>query len=430
MFESLRRAISGEPTDRRAELFAERGRVVEALEQRRAMLEDKRRTRVEALFPEGPVPGAGAGRFPDLDPFNFEEAEEQSWLVAVAQRIIDGFPGSEALLSQLDATFRGFSDANHYRVVEGGPWERLLAWRDATLRAWDIEREVPLYLSAGGGARVLGCKEPFVVLDHVALVGLDDEEVRFVLATTLGHLFFGNLRIFSFHRLMEVLDKMPSMSGLIARGLGMIPAIGNTISRGIELARSVNDQVIRKTNMVVGLRQHLLCDRLAALALGDAGPAQRYFVHLVLGQTAAGPDEVAAAHRRLVEQGRALHERLIEGKIDLHMLSIVGPTAAFAAYRAFKLDEWRRDDRSARIARGLYVTRTRLLEYRRSHRALEDEIRFLEGRVLELHERLAKVDEELRGLEAGATEAGVTGAGDEVAAAPPPPPPVSPPAAS
>ncbi|MCO5165769.1 MAG: hypothetical protein M9894_05300 [Planctomycetes bacterium] len=427
MFESLKRAISGEPTDRRAELLAERVRVLEGLEQRRSMLEEKRRTRVEALFPDGPVPGAGAGRFPDLDPFNFEEAEEQSWLVAVAQRIIDGFPGSEALLSQLDATFRGFSDANHYRVVEGGPWDRLLGWRDAALRAWDVERDVPLYLSSSGGARVLGCKEPFVVLDHMALAGLDDDEARFVLATTLGHVFFGNLRIFAFHRLMEVLDKMPSMSGLIARGLGMLPAIGNTISRGIELARSVNDQMIRKTNLVVGLRQHLLCDRLAVLALGDAAPAERYFVRLVLGAAAAGDEQVAAAHRRLVEQGRSLHERLIEGKIDLHMLSIVGPTAAFAAYRAFKLGEWLEDDRSARIARGLYVTRTRLYEYRRTHRALEDEIRFLEGRVLELHERLAKVDEELRGLDAAAAAAAAADVAPEPEPASPPP---APPAAS
>lgn len=405
MFESLKRAIAGDGAGRRAELEAERVRVHEALDQRRGMLEDKRRTRVEALFPEGPVPGAGDGRYPDLDPFNFEEAEEQSWLVAVAQRIIDGFPGGEGLLSQLDATFRGFSDANHYRVVAGGPWEQLLGWRDATLRAWDVERDVPIFLSQGGGMRVLGCKEPFVVLDLYGLAGLDDDEVRFVLASTLAHVFFGNLRIFAFHRLMELLDKMPSMSGLIARGLGMIPAIGNTISRGLELARSVNDQVIRKTNLVVGLRQHILCDRLAVLGLGGSAAAERYFVKLVLGASHGAGDGAAAAHARLVEQGRDVHARLVEGRIDLHMLSIVGPTASFSAYRAFKLTQWLEDERSQRIARGLYVTRARLQDYRRTHKALEDEIRFLEGRVLELHERLAKVDEELRALDApeGAT---------------------------
>lgn len=399
MFESLKRAITGDGADRRAELEAERVRLVEALEQRRAMLEEKRRTRVAALFPDGPVPGAGEGRYPELDPFNFEEAEEQSWLVAVAQRIIDGFPGGEGLLSQLDATFLAFSEANHYRVVPGGPWERLLGWRDATLRAWDVERDVPVFLSQGGGMRVLGCKEPFVVLDLAGLAGLDDDEVRFVLATTLAHVFFGNLRIFAFHRLMELLDKMPSMGGLIARGLGMIPAIGNTISRGLELARSVNDQVIRKTNLVVGLRQHILCDRLAVLALGGSAPAERYLVKLVLGAQATG-ETSAVAHARLLEQGRALHARLVEGRLDLHMLSIVGPTASFAAYRAFKLRQWLDDERSQRIARGLYVTRTRLQEYRATHKALEEEIRFLEGRVLELHERLAKLDEELRGLDA------------------------------
>lgn len=395
MFESLKRAIAGDGPAHRAELEAERLRVHEALEQRRALLEEKRRTRVEALFPEGPVPGAGEGRYPDLDPFNFEEAEEQSWLVGVAQRIIDGFPGGEALLSQLDATFRAFAETNHYRVVPEGPWAELLEWRDATLCAWDVRREVPIFLAQGGGSRVLGCKEPFVVLDLYALAGLEPDEVRFVLATTLGHVFFGNLRIFAFHRLMELLDKMPSMSGLIARGLGMIPAIGNTISRGLELARSVNDQVIRKTNLVVGLRQHILCDRLAVLGVGGQAAAERYFVKLVLGCHASG-DAVPAAHARMVEQGRDVHARLADGRIDLHMLSIVGPTASFAAYRAFKLSQWLDDERSQRVARGLYVTRTRLQEYRRSHKALEDEIRFIEGRALDLHERLAKIDEDLR----------------------------------
>lgn len=401
MFDSLRRAISGDAQGKKAELAAEKVRLESALEQRNAMLEEKRHTRVQALFPQGPVPGAGAGRYPDLDPFNFEESEASSWLVGVATRIIDGFPGGEALLSQLDATFRAFSDANHYRVVPGGPWERLLGWRDEALRAWDVDRDVPIYLCQGGGARVLGCKEPFVVIDLYGLVGLDDDEVRFLLATCLGHVFFGNLRIFAFHRLMELLDKMPSMSGLIARGLGMIPAIGNTISRGLELARSVNDQIIRKTNLVVGLRQHILCDRLALLALEKTAPAERYLAKLVLGGLGAGEDDHAGAHRRLVEQGREVHERLVEGRVDLHMLSVVGPTAPFAAYRAFKLSRWHEDERRQRISQGLYVTRTRLHEYRRTHKALEDEIKFLEGRVLELHERLAKIDEELQAAETG-----------------------------
>jgi hypothetical protein len=395
VFDSLRRKLSGDGADRRSELEAERSKLREGLVQREAMLEEKRRSRVQALFPDGPVVGAGPGRYPELDPFNFEESEEQTWLVGVATRIIDGFPGGESLLSQLDATFRAFSDANHYRVDTGGPWERLLGWRDAALRAWDLERDIPLYLANGGGHRVLGCKEPFVVMDLLGLAGLDDEEARYLLCTLLGHVFFGNLRIFAFHRLMEVMDKMPSMSGLIARGLGMIPAIGNTISRGIELARSVNDQMIRKTNLVVGLRQHILCDRLATLALGGTPPAQRYLTKI----TGFSAEQREAVHARLVEQGRDVHRRLLEGKVDLHMLSIVGPTASFAAYRAFKLDQWTQDERSARIARGLYITRTRLHEYRRTHKTLEEEIRFLEGRVLELHERLAKVEEDLRILD-------------------------------
>ena len=74
---------------------------------------------------------------------------------------------------------------------------------------------------------------------------------------------------------------------------------------------------------------------------------------LVLIMFAGGALAGAAAYARLVEQGRSVHERLVEGRVDLHMLSIVGPTASFAALRAFKLEQWLADERSARIARGL-----------------------------------------------------------------------------
>jgi hypothetical protein len=403
MFESLRRTFSGDAAKRVDDLEDELRRLREGIEHRGAQLDQKRQARLAALFPGGPVEGfraaspGGPARYPGLDPFNFEETEEQSLLVAVAQRVVDGFPGGESLLSQLDGTLRAFSEANHYRVEADGPYGELLAWRDETLAAWDLPDRVPLYISYGGGVHVVGFREPFVVLDRLALDPLPPAQRRFLLATCLGHVFFGNLRLFAFHRLMEVLDRMPSMASLIARGVGLIPVVGATISRGLELARTVNDQLIRKTNLVVGLRQHLLCDRLAILATGDVPAAEGYLVSAVLGDLGEGSP---AVHARLVEQGRVVHERFEQGQVDLHMLSVVGPDSAFAAYRAYKLHRWREDPRAARIGLGLYVTRDRLAEFRRSHRLLEDEIRALEARLLELHERVAKVETELTALKA------------------------------
>ncbi len=390
VFDSIKRALGGGDPAERAALEGELARVRVALGERRAQLEAKRASRLEALFPRGPVAGAAPGRYPGLDPINFEDGEEQGWLVGAATGIIDKFPGSEALLSQLDATFEAFCDANHYRVVtERGPYAELGRWRGEILAAWDLGTEdVPIYVANGGGSKVLGCKRPLVVLDRLVLDGLDPEERRFLLAASLGHVFFGNLRIFSFHRLMEMLDKLPSMTGLIARGLGMIPGVGNTISRGLELARSLNDQVIRKTNLVVGQRQKVLCDRLAAVTLQGPEAGLRYLARLALG----GADALAPTVREhLIAQGRGIHERFERGEVDLTMLSIVGPTAEFGALRAFKLDAWSRSERATKLREGYYVTRHELDAYRKTHHALEREIAFLEERLLELHEREEKL---------------------------------------
>ena len=389
MFDSLRRALGAEPSEP-GELRAELSRVRTAIEDRACQLEGKRASRLDALFPNGPVEGAGGGRFPGLDPVNFEEDEPESWLVAAATGIIDKFPGSAGLLSQLDATFAAFCEANHLRLSGEGPFAELDRWRAEAFAQLDLPGDAPLYLANGGGTRVLGCNQPLVVVDRLDLVGLEGDERRFVLAAALGHLFFGNLKIFAFYRLMEMFDKLPSMAGLISRGLGMIPGVGNTISRGLELARNLNNQVIRKTHLVVGQRQHVLCDRLASLLVGSSAPGQRALARQALG----APGEPAVTER-LIAQGRAIHERFERGEVDLTMLSLVGPGAPFAALRAFKLDAWERSDRAAKIRAGYYVTRGRLAEYRQTHAALEEEIAFLEERLVELHERAERLEAKL-----------------------------------
>ena len=142
VFDSLRRALGGSEGDRALELQVELDRVQTALFQRADELDQKRATRLQALFPDGPVAGAGGGLYPDLAPVNFEESEPMGWLVTAATGIIDNFPGSESLLSQLDATFVAFADANFYRVVEGGPYAELLAWRKEIFACWDLEVDV------------------------------------------------------------------------------------------------------------------------------------------------------------------------------------------------------------------------------------------------------------------------------------------------
>lgn len=391
MFDQLRRAFSGDSDQRRAKLEAELARVTMAIEKRSESLDTLRRNRFQALFPDGAVDGAGDGRYPDLDPINFEEGEQDSWLVSMATQVIDRFPGGDVLLSQLDTSLRAFSDANHFRVVPKGPYAELLSWRDELLDACGVTAEVPLFIRADGlGAEVAGNNAPFVILQRSLLDALDPEARRYYLASFLGHVFFGNLRIFSFHKLMSIIDKLPSMSGLITRGLGMLPGIGNTISRGFELARTVNNQLIRRTNLVVGMRQKVICDRLAVLLLEDAEPARRFLTHLAWGKE--GGDGL---YQQLCEQGQALNEQLIKHEIDLHMLSVIGPTAQFAAWRAFQLEEFLRGETYTRIKEGHYVTRARLRDYKLAHKTLEEEIHRLTQRIAELTQRQEKLAAEL-----------------------------------
>jgi hypothetical protein len=396
VFDSLRRALGGTDDAREEELTQELEGVREALHVRQQMLEDRRQKRLKALFPDGPVPGWEAGRYPDLDPMNFEETEDQSWLITLATGIIDNFPGGEALLSQLDRTYRAFCDANHYLVKPGGPYSELLEWRDEILRCWDLQLEIPIYVGYGSKTEVYGCAEPFVLLDRLTFSSMPAPERRFMLATRLAHVFFGNLRIFSFHRLMEVLDKMPSVTGLITKGLGLLPVVGATISRGLELARSVNNQAIRKTNLVVGLRQHMLCDRLALLAVGDVKPVHDYFIRAVLGTTEHA--EGTSVIEDLIEQGRTIHERFERGEVDLHMMSVVGPTSSFAAFRAYRLHTWRSDERSSQLDQGFYVTTASRDAYRRTHEALEAEIKALEARIVDLHQKALRLTAEHEAL--------------------------------
>lgn len=391
MFDQLRRAFSGDSDQRRAKLEAELARVTMAIEKRSESLDTLRRNRFQALFPDGAVDGAGDGRYPDLDPINFEEGEQDSWLVSMATQVIDRFPGGDVLLSQLDTSLRAFSDANHFRVVPQGPYAELLTWRDELLGACGVTADVPLFIRADGlGAEVAGNNAPFLILQRSLLDALDPEARRYYLASFLGHIFFGNLRIFSFHKLMSIIDKLPSMSGLITRGLGMLPGIGNTISRGFELARTVNNQLIRRTNLVVGMRQKVICDRLAVLLLEDAEPARRFLTHLAWGKE--GGDGFYA---QLCEQGRTLNEQLIKHEIDLHMLSVIGPTAQFAAWRAFQLEEFLASETYTRIKQGHYVTRARLRDYKLAHKTLEEEIHRLTQRIAELSQRQEKLAAEL-----------------------------------
>jgi len=397
VFDSLKRALGGESPDRLDEVERELVKVADAILARESQLDEFRASRQEALFPEGPVEEAGKGCYPGLHPFTFEEEEAETWLVAAATGIIDKFPGSETLLSQLDATFFAFSEANHLRVEPDGPFAHLAEWQKEILRAWDIQLEVPVFVARQERSEVLGCRDPFVVLGRYMLDALEPEEQRFLLAASLGHVFFGNLRIFAFYRLFEMLDKLPSMTRVIARGLGMIPGVGNTISKGLELAMSLNQQVIRKTNLVVGQRQHVLCDRLATLAFDDQDAAQGTLAKLALGgQLAKDP----GVRERLIKQGERVSQRFAAREIDLTMLSIVGPGASFAAWRAYKLDSWFKSPRAERIREGYYVTHQRLASYRLSHQTLEAEISRLEGRLVQLHERQDKLNTELLQLKA------------------------------
>lgn len=368
------------------------------LDRKRARFEARLQQKLDLLRPAETVPGYSRDHYAGLDPINFARPGEESWLAGVATGIINKFPGADALLSQLDQTLLAYSEANHIRVMPDGPYDELLEVRDRILRVYDITAEVPIFLSWAKGSDVLGCTAPFVVLDKFTLDGMTPEEREALLATKLAHLFFGNLRIFAFHRLMGLLDKMPSVAGLVQKGLGMIPTIGNTISRSIEIARSVNDNLIRKTNLIIGLQNHMRCDRLALLALNDERALQRVLVRRCYGRLPTDEIDEAAFIDQLVDQGERVETIFREGRADMHMLAVIGPDAEFAPYRLYKIEEWRRLEECARIRDGYYVTSSEVERFQHTHRQLERDIATEESRVFELEEELARLRARLERL--------------------------------
>jgi hypothetical protein len=397
----LGEAISGTTED---QIEKTRTRIREldmALDRKRARLEKKIQQRFEELYPENPVDDFSFQHYADIDPINFASKGEESWLAVVAHQIIERFPGSQTLLSQLDDSLYAFCVANYVKVTKDGPSGRLLEVRDRLMKIYDLDLEIPLYLNFNRGSVVYGCSTPFIVLDQVALGGLTEREQEIYLGMYIGHIYFGNLKIFSFHRLMDILDKMPSFAGLVQKGLGMIPGIGNTISRGVEIARSVNENLIRKTNMIIGLQNFLRCDRLASLAFHD--PQDILGLHAKLCYGGAF-DEFPGLVDALIEQGREVSERFEKGEIDMHMLAVIGPTARFGAYRAFKFHEWHSEERSRKILEGYYVTRERVKDYKKVHSSLEKEIKSEEGKVFEIEEELARLRTKLEQLVMGVDE--------------------------
>lgn len=385
-------ALSGN-TEARVERVRGRIREVDmALDRKRARLEAKLQQRFDELYPEKPVENFSFDHYEDIDPINFVGPGEESWLVAVAHQIIDKFPGSQTLLSQLDNSLYAFADANYMKVSKHSPYNRLLKVRDHILSVYDLDFDIPLYINYNCGSVVYGCSAPFIVLDRVSLEGLTEREQELYLAMYLGQIYFGNLKIFSFHRLMEILDKMPSFAGLVQKGLGMIPGIGNTISRGVEIARSVNENLIRKTNMIIGLQNFLRCDRLASLVFHDSQDILGLHAKLCFG---GGVDKHPGLIACMLEQGRDLSERFEAGKVDMHMLSIIGPKANYGAYRAYKFSEWHEQERSKKILDGFYVTRERVTEYKKVHASLEKEIKNEESKVFEYEVELSRLQTKL-----------------------------------
>ena len=75
VFDSIRRALGG--SDSKDADEAELTRVRGAMTERQAQLVAKRESRLDALFPEGPVEGAAEGHFPGIDPVNLIKSDEE-----------------------------------------------------------------------------------------------------------------------------------------------------------------------------------------------------------------------------------------------------------------------------------------------------------------------------------------------------------------
>jgi uncharacterized coiled-coil protein SlyX len=394
--QGISEALSGGNDLQVEKKLRERIREIELqLERRRAILAARYQQRIDALYPKERQSDWRPEHYEDLAPINFATAGEESLLASVANSVIDRFPGGQTLLSQLDLSLRAFTEANCIEISTETPYSELLAARDRIARAFDLELRPPLFVGSGCGNEVRGCSDPIIVLDRLTLDGLEPIERELFLATQLGHFYFGNLKIFAFHRLMGILDKLPSMAGFLQKGLGMIPGFGNTISRSFELARAVNDNLIRRTNMVIGLQNHLRCDRLALLVARSPQPLLGLFTKLAYGSASGKHPELIQA---VLTQGARVSERFQRGEVDMHMLGLLGPSASFAAFRAHKLNQWAESEPAKRILEGFYITRRRLREFEAQHASLESEIEREEARVFELEEELSKARSKLDNL--------------------------------
>ena len=382
----LGQAMAGD--DERTQMLERRITELELeLERKRACLEAKQKRKLELLTPARVAPGYSPEAYRGLDPINFIESSEQSWLTSVADSIVDNFPGGEGLLSQLDATLLTLSEANHFRVSPGGPYAELLDARDRLCRLFDLAHEIPVFLSGDGLSELRGYARPFLVLDRSFLAILEAREREALLATLLGQLLFSEHKLFAFHRLMDVLDKLPSVGTLVQKSLGMLPAVGNTIARGFELARSVNEKLIRKSNLVLGLQNQLRCDRLALLSQDDPRVLTSLFTKLCFGADAG---DHASLESQLLSQGERV-ESLLRSSVDMNMLAILAPRSHFAALRCFRLRAWRSRAQVEQLKQGRYITRDDVAAFSKRHKQLEKGLEAEHTRVYELEVELDKL---------------------------------------
>ena len=106
VFDSLRKALKGDPSLREEDLLRELGRTEISLARAQDQLESQRQARLSALFPEGPVSGAGEGLFPGLDPINFDDEESDGWLVVMSTSTLPALEPANAPPSGHSMTLR------------------------------------------------------------------------------------------------------------------------------------------------------------------------------------------------------------------------------------------------------------------------------------------------------------------------------------
>lgn len=128
VFDYLKNKVSATLSDVNQALIGDRNQQIERLEKdiqglesqfdrRQAILTVKIQQRRDFLDQEHKVEGHSAEHYPDLDPINFTEAGEESLLATIAQQIIERFPGSQGLLSQLDQSLHAFCESRDFRLI-------------------------------------------------------------------------------------------------------------------------------------------------------------------------------------------------------------------------------------------------------------------------------------------------------------------------